>query len=167
LRDEAAAAALDELQELVGAVRNLRAEYGIDPGQKIELLTASVSPALDRALAEETEGALSLARLSRLERADAIPTGVPGAHAVLRSGAELFLPLEGVVDIDRERERISEELGRLDELLAAAQKRLANPDFTTQAPAEVVEREREKVDSFAQRRTRLLEKRDAFQPSSG
>jgi valyl-tRNA synthetase len=167
LRDEAAAAALDELQELVGAVRNLRSEYGIDPGQKIELLTANGSSALERALAEETEGALSLARLSGLERADAIPTGVPGAHAVLRSGTELFLPLEGVVDIDRERERISEELGRLDDLLAASQKRLANPDFTTQAPAEVVEREREKVDSFAQRRTRLLEKRDAFQTSSG
>jgi len=167
LRDEAATAALAELQELVGAVRNLRSEYGIDPGQKIELQAASVSPGLERALDEELDGALALARLSGLERPETIPTGVPGAHAVLRAGTELFLPLEGVVDIERERERISEELGRLDDLLAAAQKRLSNPDFTTQAPAEVVEREREKVDSFAQRRTRLLEKRDAFQTSSG
>ncbi|MGD8496755.1 MAG: valine--tRNA ligase [Gemmatimonadales bacterium] len=166
-RDDEADAAMGELQELVGAVRNLRAEYGIDPGRRVELIVASISPALELALDQEEEGALALARLSGLERVEAIPTGVAGAHAVLRSGVELFLPLEGVVDIDRERARISEELSRLDELLEAARKRLSNPDFTTQAPAEVVERERDKVDSFAQRRTRLLEKRDAFQSSSG
>ncbi|HSM08703.1 MAG TPA: valine--tRNA ligase [Gemmatimonadota bacterium] len=166
-RDPDAAAALGELQELVGAVRNLRSEYGIDPGRKIDLVVASLTPALERALDEEEEGALALARLEELTRAAAIPTGVVGAHAVLRSGVELFLPLEGVVDVDRERARIGEELERLDGLLAATEKRLDNPQFTGQAPAEVVEREREKLASFVQRRTRLLEKRDAFQTSSG
>jgi valyl-tRNA synthetase len=166
-RDEAAAAALGELQELVGAVRNLRSEYGIDPGQRIELVVASLSPALERGLDEEEDGALALARLAALTRADGIPRGVAGAHAVLRSGAELFLPLEGVVDVERERTRITEELDRLDGLLSATEKRLANPQFTGQAPAEIVARERDKLDSFVQRRTRLLEKRDAFQASSG
>ncbi|TFG66598.1 MAG: valine--tRNA ligase, partial [Gemmatimonadales bacterium] len=157
-----AEAAMDELQDLVGSVRNLRAEYGIDPGRKIDVVISSISNELQAALAEEEAGALSLARLSSLSREDAIPSGIPGAHAVLRSGVEVFLPLEGVVDIERERERITTELDRLKGLLEAATTKLANPEFANRAPVEVVEREREKAHSFGQRRERLLEKRDAF-----
>jgi valyl-tRNA synthetase len=108
-----AVAAMDELKELVGSVRNMRAEYGIDPGQKIGLVVSSVSDELQTALAQEEAGALSLARLSSLSVEGSIPSGIPGAHAVLRSGVELFLPLEGVVDIERERSRITAELDRL------------------------------------------------------
>ncbi|MEE8488387.1 MAG: class I tRNA ligase family protein, partial [Gemmatimonadota bacterium] len=157
-----AEAAMDELKELVGSVRNMRAEYGIDPGRKISLVVSSVSDDLQVALAEEEAGALSLARLSSLSVVDAIPSGVPGAHAVLRSGVELFLPLEGVVDIEQERERITTELDRLKGLLEATTRKLANPGFLERAPAKVVEREREKAHSVGQRRERLKEKLDAF-----
>ncbi|MFQ5530346.1 MAG: valine--tRNA ligase, partial [Gemmatimonadota bacterium] len=164
---EDSTAAMGELQELVGTVRNLRSEYGIDPGRKVELVVSGVSDPLQRALSEEEAGALSLARLSSLSTATAIPSGVPGAHAVLRSGTEIFLPLEGIVDLDRERERITEELVRLEGLLKSAAGKLANPGFTEGAPAEVVEREREKVRSFEQRLERLLEKREAFLMNGG
>lgn len=157
-----AVAAMDELKELVGSVRNLRAEYGIDPGRKINLVVSSVSLELQAALCEEEAGAMALARLSSLSVENAIPQGIAGAHAVLRSGVEVFLPLEGLVDIERERARITVELDRLEGMLAAATKKLANPEFSKKAPAEVVEREREKAHSFGQRRERLLEKRDAF-----
>ncbi len=157
-----AEAAIDELKELVGWVRNMRAEYGIDPGRRISLVMSSVSDDLQVALAEEEAGALSLGRLSSLSVVDAIPSGVPGAHAVLRSGVELFLPLEGVVDIEQERVRITAELDRLKGLLEATTRKLANPGFLERAPAEVVEREREKAHSFGQRRERLKEKLDAF-----
>ena len=157
-----AATAIGELQELVGTVRNVRAEYGIDPGRKIELVLSSVSEPLQRALSEEEEGALSLARLSNLSVEPEAPTGVPGAHVVTRSGTDVFLPLEGVVDLERERERLTEELARLKGLLASSTGKLANPGFTERAPADVVDREREKVHSFEQRLERLLEKQEAF-----
>jgi len=147
---------------LVGSVRNMRAEYGIDPGQKIGLVVSSVSDELQTALEQEEAGALSLARLSSLSVEGSIPSGIQGAHAVLRSGVELFLPLEGVVDIERERARITAELDRLKGLLEATTKKLANSGFTDRAPAEVVEREREKAHSFGQRRERLKEKLDSF-----
>ncbi len=157
-----AEAVMSELQEVVGTVRNLRAEYGIDPGRNIDLVVSSLSNELRAVLAEEESGVLLLARLSNLSVEDVIPSGVPGAHAVLRSGVELFLPLEGVVDIERERERITMELARLEGLLEATEKKLANREFTERAPAEVVDREREKAVSFTQRRERLIQKRDAF-----
>jgi len=157
-----AEAAMAELKELVGSIRNLRAEYGIDPGRRIDLVVSSPSEELLAALAEEEAGALSLARLSSLSVAKAVPSGMPGAYSVLRSGVEIFLPLEGVVDIERERERIIAELDRLKGLLAASENKLVNPGFTERAPAEVVERERGKAASIGQRRERLMRKRDAF-----
>ncbi|MDH3297211.1 MAG: valine--tRNA ligase [Gemmatimonadota bacterium] len=159
---DVAVGAMEDLQELVGVVRNLRSEYGIDPGRRVELIVANPSAGLRHALAEEQAGALSLARLSSLAVMPAIPSGVPGAHAVLRTGAELFLPLEGIVDLDRERVRLSDELQRLQGLLESAAANLANPGFTERAPPEIVDREREKRRSLEQRLERLLEKRQAF-----
>jgi valyl-tRNA synthetase len=76
----------------------------------------------------------------------------------------VFLPLRDVIDLDRERARLADELERLGGLLAGARKRLKNPGFLSGAPAEVIEREREKADSLEQRHRRLLEKRAAFGP---
>jgi valyl-tRNA synthetase len=159
--------AMRELQELVGVVRNLRADYGIDPGRKVELVLASLSAGMERAIAEEQQGIMALARLSDLSTSASIPTGVAGAHAVLQSGVEVFVPLAGVVDLEKERDRIAAELERLEGLLRATAGKLANAGFIKGAPPEVVEREREKAASFEQRRDRLLEKRDAFLLSDG
>jgi valyl-tRNA synthetase len=163
-RDPDAEAVLEALQEVVGAVRNLRSEYSIDPGRRIELRVIDPSPALARAIDLEGRGLSQLARLASLQTEAAVPAGEPGAHAVLRAGGELFLPLRDVIDLDRERERLADELERLGGLLAGARKRLTNPGFLSGAPAEVIEREREKADSLEQRHRRLLEKRAAFGP---
>jgi valyl-tRNA synthetase len=99
-----------------------------------------------------------------LRVAERLPAGEPGAHSVLRIGGELFLPLRDLVDLERERERLAAELERLGSLLAGARSKLENPGFLSGAPAEVVQREREKAASLEQRHARLLEKRAAFGP---
>ncbi|MCL7981933.1 MAG: valine--tRNA ligase [marine benthic group bacterium] len=162
--DADAEAVIDALQEVVGAVRNLRSEYSIDPGRRIDLVVIEPSAALAAAMEKEHRGLSQLARLSSLQQAGSIPEGEPGAHAVLQAGGELFLPLRDVIDLARERGRLADELERLGGLLAGARARLANPGFLSGAPPEVVEREREKADSLEQRHRRLLEKRAAFGP---
>ena len=74
----------------------------------------------------------------------------------------MFLPLREVIDLDRERQRLMSELDRLSGLLSAARSKLENPGFLGSAPAEVVERERDKATSLEQRYERLLEKKAAF-----
>jgi valyl-tRNA synthetase len=160
--DPEAEAGLDALQEIVGAVRNLRSDYGIDPSRRIDVVVARPPAAVADALAAETEGLLRLGRLESVRLAEAAPSGEPGAHAVLRSGAELFLPLAGVVDVDRERSRVSAELERVEGLLSGSRRKLEDPRFTDQAPEEVVEREREKRRSLEERHALLVQKRTAF-----
>jgi valyl-tRNA synthetase len=161
-RDAEAALAIEALQDVVSTVLNLRSEYSIDPGRRIDLVLVDPPPALSAALAAESDGLKLLARLERLETAAAAPEGEPGAHAVLRTGGELFLPLREVIDLEREQKRLVVELERLSGLLAAARNKLENPGFLRSAPAEVVQREREKASSLEQRHERLLEKRAAF-----
>jgi valyl-tRNA synthetase len=156
--------AIEALQEIVGAVRNLRADYGVDPARPVTVVVARAPAVIADAVGAELEGLLRLGRMSSLEMVEILPAGEPGAHAVLRSGAEVFLPLAGIVDLKKERERIRAEIARLEDLLAGSRRRLADSRFVDRAPPEVVEREREKSGSFEARLALLVEKREAFGP---
>ena len=81
-----------------------------------------------------------------------------GAIILLSGGARLFVPLAGIIDIDRECAKASGELDKLEKQLASLSARLSNPGFTGRAPAEVVESERRKEQDWTARRTQLSEK---------
>jgi valyl-tRNA synthetase len=151
--DDTAEARMSELQELIGAVRNLRAEYGIQPGARIPVHVAAVPDPMRGTLDSSARALRDLARVERLVYGGA--DGRVGAHAVLRSGAEVFIPLEGVIDLDRERSRLRDELERVTGMLRSTETKLANETFVVRAPAEVVEREREKLQSYAEQRAKL------------
>ncbi|MFW6200546.1 MAG: valine--tRNA ligase, partial [Gemmatimonadota bacterium] len=163
--DATAERRMEELQELIGAVRNLRSEYRIQAGTEVEVHLGAVSPPLRDALEMEEEGLRRLADVSRVVLGGDVDGERPGARSVLRSGTEVFVPLEGVVDLDRERERLAGELERVESLLEGSRKKLANDDFLEKAPDEVVEREREKRRSLEEQRSRLLEQREALSRS--
>ncbi len=165
-RDEEAEGRMGELQELVGAVRNLRSRYRVQPGQEVEVHLGSVSEPLRRALEAEEAGVRDLADAAGVHLDGAGDEGRPGARAVLRSGTEVFVPLEGVIDLDRERRRLDDELERVEGLLEGSRDRLEDREFLEKAPDRVVEREREKESSLEEQRDRLLEQRDALARSS-
>jgi valyl-tRNA synthetase len=153
---------LGQLQELVGTVRNLRSEYRVQAGTEVEVRLGSVADPLRRALDAEGEGLRRLADVSAVALDGAGEEAGPGARAVLRSGTEVFVPLEGVVDLEKERERLTGEIERVESLLEASRRKLDNQDFLEKAPEDVVEREREKRQSLEEQRIRLAEQREAL-----
>jgi valyl-tRNA synthetase len=163
-RDTEAESAMEALQEFVATVRNLRSEYHVDPGTGVTVHLQSDASDLEHALAAEERGVRRLAGITSVERS-APPVDGPGASAVLRAGTELFVPLSGVIDVDRERTRLETEVNRLEGLLASASARLGNEAFLAKAPKDVVERERQKERSLAEQRDRLIEKRRALGPT--
>ena len=148
------------LQELVTRVRALRKEYGVGEalGVTLHLRVRAGGGAVG-----ESRDAL-LRRLARVDDVleSAPAPGAPGAGAVLNDGTEIFLPLEGLVDLARERANLERELRRAEGLLEAARGKLANPGFLAKAPPEVVERERKKAESARLRIGKLEEKRAAL-----
>ncbi|HEU0299509.1 MAG TPA: valine--tRNA ligase [Longimicrobium sp.] len=158
--DEGAERAIEELQAVIGAVRTIRSEYGIQPAARVPLRVAASDEA--RALLDASRRALrDLARVEELTFGAA--NGEVGASAVLRSGTELFVPLAGVIDLERERARLREELGRLDGQIGGTEKKLANEAFVARAPESVVSYERDKLASFREQRGKLADKLAALE----
>ena len=153
--DPRAEADFDWLRDLVVRVRGMRKEYGVGEGREV-VLHATGGNRGDL-LAARGEVLRRLARIGRVE-ADPAPDGTAGASAVMRDGTELFMPLTGLIDIERERERLTRETGRLEGRMRGMRAKLANENFVTRAPAEVVEREREKLATCKVQFTKLQEK---------
>ncbi len=155
LDDPHAEASFDWLRELVVSVRGMRKEYGVGERREVPLhVTGGESAHL---LDGRGRMLRRLARVGSVETA--APTGgAAGASAVLRDGTELFLPLAGLIDLDRERARAEREIGRLSGLLKGIEAKLANHNFVTRAPGTVVDREREKRESCKLQLTKWNEK---------
>ena len=157
LVDRDAESRMAAFQELVTTVRSLRKEYGIGEGQLVPLAVAGEDGLRDTL--EAQRGALArLARVGEL-RFERAAQGTVGAHAVLQGGStEVFLPLEGVIDLGRERKRLRVEITRLDDQLVGASQRLTNDKFVLRAPADIVAKERERAASLTERLGKLREK---------
>jgi valyl-tRNA synthetase len=159
--DASAEAAFAELQEVVVEVRRMRQEYGIQPGVRVPLRAV---PASDEVRAMLDAGRRALADLARVDDLSfGAANGEVGASAVLRSGTELFLTLAGVIDLDRERKRLRDEAAKLEGLAVGTEKKLSNEGFVAKAPAEVVEREREKLAGYREQVEKLRAKLAALE----
>jgi valyl-tRNA synthetase len=83
-----------------------------------------------------------------------------GGHAVLPDGTAVFVPLGDAIDIERECGRLGAEAERLAALVTSQRKKLANEQFVSRAPADVVTREREKLATWSEQRDVLVRKRE-------
>ena len=155
LVDTDAEARFDWLRDLVVNVRAMRKEYGVGEGREVVL---HASGGEERVLLDGRGEVLRrLARIGRVETARPAP-GTIGASAVLRDGTDLFMPLADVIDLERERERLAREAGRLEGRLRGLRAKLDNENFVTRAPRAVVERERKKLQTCNLQFTKIQEK---------
>ncbi|MDZ7773298.1 MAG: valine--tRNA ligase [Balneolaceae bacterium] len=146
--DEEAVSELDEdlfgaIQKMISAVRNIRAEFNVDAGAEIDLHVKAKDPETARALADNEWIFRKMLRLSDYR----VDTGLskPGTSAsAVIEGTELFVPLEGLIDLEKERGRVRSEIERLEGFLQTVEKKLDNEQFVENAPGEVVQRERDK-----------------------
>jgi valyl-tRNA synthetase len=162
--DAEAEAQLNALMELIGAVRNLRSEYAVPPATEIRIRVSKAAPALAAALRAEERALRRMARVNAIDDAgDGNTAAQGGAHAVLRSGGELFIPLAGLIDVGKERDRLSKELSRIEGQLRGTEAKLGNEQFVSKAKPEVIEREREKANSLRQQHDQLAEKLRAIE----
>ena len=160
LADARAAKQFERVKTAIEHIRSIRAEYRIPP--KSRLRAAIVPRGQDEPAAFEGERE-TISRLASLESLtiDGTPQGV-GAHAVFGDGSEVFVALEGAIDVQQECKRLSTEVERLDKQLAALAGRLANASFVSRAPKDVVAAERAKGQTWREQRDALAAKLKAL-----
>ena len=137
--------------EATSIVRNLRAEYRIPSNKKVRIV-----------LKPELEGDFTVfGRLSGSDPLEVLPEyqPVPGEPVALTPIGQVFLPLEGSVDLGAEKQRLDREIAKLEQEVDTVRKKLANENFVNRAPAAVVEehrnRERDFLNRLEQLRARL------------
>ncbi len=142
---------METVVDIVTAIRNIRGEMNIPPSKKINVLlkTNEVSE-------RQIDYIKKLAKVEELKAGDNITKPKASASAIVKS-SEIYVPLEGLIDLDIERQRLQKEITRLEGLLAGIEKKLSNEKFVSGAPAEVVEKERTKQRDWQENLRKLKE----------
>ena len=162
--DDKAEAEIGSVIEMVRAIRNMRAEFRIQPNQSVEAIVETPEIAV---IAEaEADAIKTLARVDPLTIIGG-PAGDNGnvgssddpkdrVSLVLQSGT-VTIPLGGLVDLDQERQRLRDEIDEIQTNHARLSARLRDENFTSKAPEEVVDRERNRLEGIEERRSRVEE----------
>jgi valyl-tRNA synthetase len=131
------------LQSIVVAVRNLRVESKLQPGKLVPVVVRGHEAQLDL-LDRLSSQVKPLARIETLTLARDGSRPPVAASAVVE-GAEVFLPLDGLVDLDEERARLAREAQKLLSDLELVKRKLRNQDFLRKARPEIVKRENDRL----------------------
>jgi valyl-tRNA synthetase len=146
LIDDDAERQFEAVQGFVRAIRNIRAEKRVDAGRWVE---AYVVGAHATTTAEQLGPAIEqLARVRPLHvvpTTDAAPTD--GVVTSVLAVGQVALPMAGLFDLDAERERLARQVDEVERDLKALEGKLANEQFTSRAPADVVQRERDRLET--------------------
>ncbi|MBR2215625.1 MAG: valine--tRNA ligase [Selenomonadaceae bacterium] len=157
LHDEAEAA-MAAIMDTVKTVRNLRSEVGAAPGKKSEVLIHLLDEDLRRVFAENRD---YIATLATAEPVTLMPTDAPKPENSLTGvvkGAEIYLPLKSLIDVDKEKSRLAKEGEKIAAEIDRLTKKLQNESFTAKAPPQVVEAERHKLQTAQEKQKTLAER---------
>ncbi|HZG18130.1 MAG TPA: valine--tRNA ligase [Candidatus Bathyarchaeia archaeon] len=141
--------------EIIRSVRNIRAEVNVPMSKKIELLIKASDA---ESLARLKRGEEYIVRFCNPERfdIDADLTPPDKAMSAVVTGAEIFLPLAGLIDIEQELKRLEKEVETLNFEVERIEKKLNNQGFVAKAPAKVIDEEKAKLADYAQKREKVL-----------
>ncbi|MFZ2586190.1 MAG: valine--tRNA ligase [Enterococcus aquimarinus] len=148
--DETATTGMETLKELIRSVRNIRAEVNTPLSKKITLLIHTSDAEIDQFLKENINYIERFCNPEELVIANQIDAPELAMSAIL-TGATIYLPLADLINIDEEIERLTKELAKWTQEVKRVQGKLANERFVANAPAAVVEEEREKEKDYLEK----------------
>ncbi|REL37847.1 valine--tRNA ligase [Rhodohalobacter sp. SW132] len=132
-----------QIQEQISAIRNIQAEMGLSPKAELEIKIKPAGSELAQQLETESWIYHKFLTISDIQFDTSIDKPKASASALVR-GTELFIPLEGLIDLDKEKERIRKEIAKMEGFLKSVNGKLSNEKFVENAPDAVVEKERQK-----------------------
>ncbi len=140
-RDEAAAAEINWLVDLVSGIRSTRSEMNVPPGATAPLVVVAANPTTEMRLDRHSAAIRRLARADEIRGADVAPKG--SAQLVLGE-ATVCIPLGNLIDVAAEKSRLEKAIGKVEAELERIDKKLSNEKFVANADPEVVAADRDR-----------------------
>ncbi len=138
---------MQTLLEVISAIRNLRAQWNIAPKETISCHFTSTNPEDLKLLEANSPILKSLAKLEEVVIDPQLPT-IPNAASVIVGNIKGIIALGDIIDIDEEKKRIAQQINEQQKAFNSLSKRLQNANFLQKAPADVVEKEKERLATF-------------------
>ena len=146
---------IEKIKEIIVEIRNIRNTKNIHPTKKSELIL--VTEKYEKEL-KEAEGVLLKLGFANKAKIQKDKTGIPeDAIKILTDGIELYMPLEGLVNLEEERKRLEVEKLRLEGEVTRCEKMLSNPGFVNKAPEAKVKEEKEKLEKYKKMLEKVME----------
>ena len=143
---------------MVNAGRGLRRDFNIASNKRVRFVLRP-----NTQLSEHDYAVLRiLLNAEPLEFVDAAWSAPKGTPTVLTPLGELFLPLEGLVDVSAERERLGKEVAKVESELTKVRAKLADPNFSAKVPAAVLDEHRQREATWAEKLAQLQKMREAL-----
>jgi valyl-tRNA synthetase len=139
------AKAFEGVMEIIKAVRAMKKDADCPPSKKVELYIVTESKRLLQLNKDCIVKLSGASELTLVESADAVEGKTVSAVTEI---AQIYVPLGELVDIEKEKGRLTAEIERLNEEIARAQGKLSNEKFVSRAPQKLVDAEREKVEKY-------------------
>lgn len=148
LIEEKVEANFNFLKEIIIKIRNMRAEYKVEPAKKVNVLFEGEVNLLKSNLEV-------LKSLARLESIDFTKSKPEKAAVSVVNKTQIYLPLAELIDFEKEKERLEKEIQNLGKYIKGVESKLKNSDFVNNAPKEIVEAERAKVKEAQEKLNKL------------
>lgn len=166
-RDEEADRLMSYLMNTIMGIRTIRGELNIQPSKELDVLIKTPSDEIIQILKNHTD---LIKRLSKTREIVAIGRDIRRPHGsaiAVRDGLEIYIPLEGIVDIAQEINRLKKTLNSLLKDMEFVQKKLLNEDFIKKAPQHVVEKEKAEYEKLLSRKQKIMESIERLEEMQG
>ena len=144
---------IETIKEIIKSIRNIKAKVGAAPSKKVTLLVKTENKTAIK------NGSVYICKLAGVEKIDFINADTVIAEKTVSQvieGAELFIPLGELVDMNKEIERLEKELDTVEKELARANGKLSNSGFIDKAPKALIDAEKAKRDKYLDMREKLI-----------
>ncbi len=142
------------LKEITYTIRNIRGEMNVPPELKAGVMVKELRDTMHDVIAKNERIIMFLARLKSIEYSTDIEKPEASASAV-GNGYEVYLPLKGLIDLDRERQRLAREHDRLKAEIDRSMNKLENRKFIDRAPESVVQKEKQRLEQIKENSERI------------
>lgn len=141
---------MELVREIITKIRNMRAELGVKPEKKCKVILKCANKELKEMMGRESKSILQLSKAESLEFLDSYElknTDSVGAFSI----GEIILPLEGIFDFEKEKQRLEKEKKQIQSEMEKLENKINNPSFLEKAKPDVVEKEREKYNTWKEK----------------
>jgi valyl-tRNA synthetase len=147
LIDSKAGSQMQTIIDIISTIRNMRAQWNIKPNETVDAVIVPADASSQQLLAQNSGDIQRLARLKNLS-VDLKAPQLKNAATGLVSAIKIFVPLEGLIDLNAEKKRMSGDIAQKRKSIDGLNSRLNNPDFTGKAPEEIIIKEKERLESL-------------------